>query len=304
MGVSDPGFLKSVELRLIRCTLYRELPFFPPASPTPPSSSLSSRQSFRPLVEAVVDSIERGRYMDALSSDASRLVFGFSESWEFQDSAACAARFYEEVELSVEAFLRDVGSAAWLQVLDADSDPDVDVEGRCALLMCLGVAALLAFTQQNVTGWSPFAFLIPSFMHSRSWNQVLRLIRGFVNFVGLLGISLLSLWHFHFWRRGLVIAEVSGTCGHVIKWLQLDQMCMGNLRSCRYRTLCFLNVLTKYSLFPDRVSPLLSSFHLTNLHQRVSVFSNYWLWWFYNMNTTYWFLCDMMDSDHQMLKLS
>ncbi|CAL9036966.1 unnamed protein product, partial [Musa banksii] len=165
MGVSDPGFLKSVELRLIRCTLYRELPFFPPASPTPPSSSLSSRQSFRPLVEAVVDSIERGRYMDALSSDASRLVFGFSESWEFQDSAACAARFYEEVELSVEAFLRDVGSAAWLQVLDADSDPDVDVEGRCALLMCLGVAALLAFTQQNVTGpignFSPFPLAFP-----------------------------------------------------------------------------------------------------------------------------------------------
>nr|XP_009380070.1 PREDICTED: tetratricopeptide repeat protein 27 homolog isoform X2 [Musa acuminata subsp. malaccensis] len=165
MGVSDPGFLKSVELRLIRCTLYRELPFFPPASPTPPSSSLSSRQSFRPLVEAVVDSIERGRYMDALSSDASRLVFGFSESWEFQDSAACAARFYEEVELSVEAFLRDVGSVAWLQVLDADSDPDVDVEGRCALLMCLGVAALLAFTQQNVTGpignFSPFPLAFP-----------------------------------------------------------------------------------------------------------------------------------------------
>ncbi|RWW15741.1 hypothetical protein BHE74_00004273 [Ensete ventricosum] len=152
MAVSNPGFVKSVELRLIRSTLARELPFFPPASPTPPPSSLSSPRSFRSLVEDVVDSIERGRYMDALSSDASRLVFGFSESWEFQDSAAYAARFYEEVERSVEAFLRDAGSAACLQVLDADSDPDVDVEGRCALLMCLGVAALLAFTQQNVTG--------------------------------------------------------------------------------------------------------------------------------------------------------
>ncbi|URD90279.1 TPR [Musa troglodytarum] len=165
MAVSYPGFLKSVELRLIRCTLSRELPFFPPASPTPPPSSLSSPQSFRPHVEAVVDSIERGRYMDALSSDASRLVFGFSESWEFQDSAACAARFYEKVERSVQAFLLDAGSAAWLQVLDADSDPDVDVEGRCALLMCLGVAALLAFTQQNVTGpignFSPFPLAFP-----------------------------------------------------------------------------------------------------------------------------------------------
>lgn len=102
------------------------------------------------MVEGLLDSIERGNYAEALSSDATRLVFRFADSWEFEDSVDCAARFYDEVERSVELFLRDGNSEAWLQVLNADSD--AEMECKHALLMCIGVAALLAFTQQNVTG--------------------------------------------------------------------------------------------------------------------------------------------------------
>ncbi|KAG6487869.1 tetratricopeptide repeat protein 27 homolog isoform X1 [Zingiber officinale] len=158
MDTSPPSFLKSVELRLLRCTLSQ------PNCPPPPSSP-PQPHALRPHVESLVDAIEQGRFADALSSDATRLVFDFSESWEFENSHNCAARFYGEVERAADAFLSDAGSAAWLQVLDAESDSDVDAEGRCSLLMCLGVAALLAFTQQNVTGpireFSPFPLRFP-----------------------------------------------------------------------------------------------------------------------------------------------
>ncbi|XP_010933771.1 uncharacterized protein [Elaeis guineensis] len=160
MASSQPGFLRAVELRLLRCTLSHGYPPPPPSSHPPPAPQ---PDPLRPLVEGLLDSIERGNYADALSSDATRLVFGFADSWEFEDSVDCAARFYDEVERSVELFLRNGNSAAWLQVLDADTD--ADMECRCALLMCVGVASLLAFTQQNVTGpigsFSPFPLLFP-----------------------------------------------------------------------------------------------------------------------------------------------
>lgn len=146
MPVSSSSFLKSVEIRLLRCTFSEEPPRSHPPCCSLPPHSLSSH------VEALVDAIESGRYADALSSDAARLVFPFSDSWEFEDSTACASRFYDEVERAAGSFLRDAGPAAWLEVLDADTNPHVDLESRCALLMCLGVAALLSFTQQNVTG--------------------------------------------------------------------------------------------------------------------------------------------------------
>ncbi|XP_038982519.1 LOW QUALITY PROTEIN: tetratricopeptide repeat protein 27 homolog [Phoenix dactylifera] len=158
MASSEPVFLRAVELRLLRFTLSHDSPPPPPSSHPPPAALPNP---LRPLVEDLLDSIERGNYADALSSDATRLVFGFADSWEFEDSVECAARFYDEVERSVELFLRNGNSAAWLQVLDADTD--ADMECRCALLMCVGVASLLAFTQQNVTGpvgsFSPFPLL-------------------------------------------------------------------------------------------------------------------------------------------------
>jgi len=141
--------LKSVELRLLRCTL-------------PPAQHLTSPNPVpNPLLEVLIDSIERGNYSDALTSPAARLVFKFTESFEFEDSVESANRFYSEVERSVEAFLRNNkycgASEAWLSVLNEEGDEDdsrseKEVELRFAIVMCLGVAALLAFTQQNVTG--------------------------------------------------------------------------------------------------------------------------------------------------------
>ncbi|KAJ0974555.1 hypothetical protein J5N97_016520 [Dioscorea zingiberensis] len=146
------AFLKAVELRLLRSSLSH---FHSPPPPIP-----------HPLIESLVDSIERGRYADVLSSsEATQLLFGFADSWEFDDSIEGASRFYDEVERSIDRFLRS-DSEAWLQVLDDGGGDDMDVEFRYALLMCLGVAALLAFTQQNVTGpvgnYSPFPVLIGS----------------------------------------------------------------------------------------------------------------------------------------------
>ncbi|XP_039114038.1 tetratricopeptide repeat protein 27 homolog isoform X1 [Dioscorea cayenensis subsp. rotundata] len=144
------SFLKAVELRLLRCSLFHPLSSPPPIA--------------HPLIESLVDSIEQGRYADVLSSsEATQLLFGFADSWEFDESTEGASQFYDEVERNIDRFLRR-DSETWLQVLDEGGGDDSDVEFRYALVMCLGVAALLAFTQQNVTGpvgnYSPFPVLI------------------------------------------------------------------------------------------------------------------------------------------------
>lgn len=134
------SFLKAVELRLLRCSLFHPLSSPPPIA--------------HPLIESLVDSIEQGRYADVLSSsEATQLLFGFADSWEFDESTEGASRFYDEVGRNIDRFLRR-DSETWLQVLDEGGGDDSDVEFRYALVMCLGVAALLAFTQQNVTGYA------------------------------------------------------------------------------------------------------------------------------------------------------
>ncbi|XP_020085109.1 tetratricopeptide repeat protein 27 homolog [Ananas comosus] len=162
MANSELGFLREVELRLLRCTFPENSSAAAAAPPPPPHP----RSSLLPLVDSLVAAVERGDYAAALSSDAARAPFAFAESWESRDSAECAARFYAEAERSADAFLLGGAADAWLQVLDADEqserseEPDLGAEYKCALLLCLGVAAILAFTQQNVTGptgeFSPF----------------------------------------------------------------------------------------------------------------------------------------------------
>ncbi|KAH0460327.1 hypothetical protein IEQ34_010990 [Dendrobium chrysotoxum] len=139
---SEHGILKSVELRLLRCTISGDLPL-PSCSPYPnPENTLD------PLTYDVLGAIERGDYAAALSSDAARLVFSFANSWEFDDSSASAALFYSQVERSIDAFLCDGASEEpWVRVLDARVD--ANTEYRVAVVLCLGVAALLAFLQQN-----------------------------------------------------------------------------------------------------------------------------------------------------------
>lgn len=143
-------FAEAMELRLLRCSLSPPPPSFNAPPPPPPTPSSPLAQSLPLLIEEIVSSIEKGDYASALSSDATRLVFPFTESWEFQDSMECADQFYSEVKKSVISFLESQ-SEAWLSVLGSEDDV-ADCSCRALLFMCIGVAAFLAFTQCNLTG--------------------------------------------------------------------------------------------------------------------------------------------------------
>ncbi|KAG9455334.1 hypothetical protein H6P81_008238 [Aristolochia fimbriata] len=145
MDGEELELLKSFELRLLRCTLS------PPETslPFPPSKSLLEQKPIYQSIHHIVSLIEEGNYVGALSSDSVRQVLPFVDAWEFQDSDDAAARFYSEVDRSVTLFLQDE-SEAWLSVL-GDED-GLEKSRRTLLVMCLGIAALLAFVQFNVTG--------------------------------------------------------------------------------------------------------------------------------------------------------
>lgn len=53
--------------------------------------------------------------------------------------------------------MQDNASDAWLSVLETEED-DAERSLRAVLVMCIGVAAFLAFTQCNVTGLVFFFF--------------------------------------------------------------------------------------------------------------------------------------------------
>ncbi|XP_077247270.1 uncharacterized protein LOC143887041 [Tasmannia lanceolata] len=141
MAELELEILRALELRLLRCSLS-------PAKNNDSQTLIQQNPLIR-LTEDVVSLIEKGDYMGALSSDAVPLVFSFADSWEFQDSIDGADRFYCEVEKSITSFLQN-DSEAWLSVLE--SEYDSDHLWRAFLVLCLGVAAFLAFTQCNVTG--------------------------------------------------------------------------------------------------------------------------------------------------------
>ncbi|XP_058084717.1 uncharacterized protein LOC131232476 isoform X2 [Magnolia sinica] len=145
MADTERETAKALELRLLRCSLS------PSKSTAPPPPTIQKQSpNLLPFIEEITSSIEKGDYSAALSSDTVGLVFQFADSWEFKDSADCADRFYHEVEKSAESFLRKNDSEAWLSVLEPEDDPDRSC--RAVLVMCIGVAAFLAFTQLNMTG--------------------------------------------------------------------------------------------------------------------------------------------------------
>ncbi|XP_043689316.1 tetratricopeptide repeat protein 27 homolog [Telopea speciosissima] len=157
MAEADLQTLRGFELRLLRCSM----------SPVPVQNDSSlyptvdrKRNHLYRLIEEVIILIESGDYVGALSSEAVRLVFGFAEFWNFEDTIDCAERFYQEVEKSIQSFFADV------------TEDDLNQSCRAILLMCIGVAALLAFTQNNVTGpveeFPSIPVLIPRFKEGRS----------------------------------------------------------------------------------------------------------------------------------------
>lgn len=155
--------LKSIELRLLRCTI----PSLPNPNLTVPTIS---------LLEPLISSIELGDYSAALKSTAANLIFKFIALFEFENSFESADKFYSEIERCVDAFLDNGASDVWLSFADSNldrngdedaeiSDGEIDAEAKFGIVLGLGVAALLAFVQQNITGpvgdFSPFPVSFP-----------------------------------------------------------------------------------------------------------------------------------------------
>ncbi|XP_073053469.1 uncharacterized protein [Primulina eburnea] len=124
---------RHLELRLLRCSL----PSDHPSPPTSPTQSLPAVSSLLPLINDVVTLIESGQYVQALSSSASQTLFS---SLKFS-SCESAERFYSELLPQCANSFLDVKEESW-----------EETSGKALLVVAVGVAALLAFTQCNVTG--------------------------------------------------------------------------------------------------------------------------------------------------------
>lgn len=135
MAANDAVLLRSLELRLLRCSI-------PSDAVAPPQSPIQSSPQFRhrhSLLNDVVLLIESGEYLQALaSSSASEALF----SNLHLDSIDSAHRFYSELlPECVSSFLNVSGS-----------EDSVELGYRALIVMAIAVASLLAFNQCNFTG--------------------------------------------------------------------------------------------------------------------------------------------------------
>ncbi|KAK1666280.1 hypothetical protein QYE76_054439 [Lolium multiflorum] len=144
-----PTFLREAELRLLRCTL-------PAAASGPPAPSPPPLHPLGPVAASALAAVELGDYAAALAS-AVRHIVGASASTEADHDSP--AHFYGHLAAAVEVFLLgDVGGAV-----------DEGFQCRCALVLSAAVAALLAFTQHNVTG--PSRKYSPSSLEERWYSD-------------------------------------------------------------------------------------------------------------------------------------
>jgi hypothetical protein len=127
-----PTFLREAELRLLRCTL-------PDAASRPPVPSPPPLHPLGPVAASALAAVELGDYAAALASAVRHILRASASTEADHDSPA---QFYGHLAAAVEVFLLgDVGGAV-----------DEGFQCRCALVLAAAVAALLAFTQHNVTG--------------------------------------------------------------------------------------------------------------------------------------------------------
>uniref|UniRef100_A0ACD5UN51 Uncharacterized protein n=1 Tax=Avena sativa TaxID=4498 RepID=A0ACD5UN51_AVESA len=146
--MAGPTFLREAELRLLRCTLPSPTSQTAPPSP-PPAHPLG------PVAASAIAAVEAGDYAAALASAVPQLLNGSTfASADFPDGSQ--AQVYADLAAAAESFLQGDGGAAVGEGFQC----------RCAVVLSAAVAALLAFTQQNVTGpsgkFSPFPFKISS----------------------------------------------------------------------------------------------------------------------------------------------
>uniref|UniRef100_A0ACD5V128 Uncharacterized protein n=1 Tax=Avena sativa TaxID=4498 RepID=A0ACD5V128_AVESA len=146
--MAGPTFLREAELRLLRCTLPS------PTSQTAPPSQPPAHP-LGPVAASALAAVEAGDYAAALASAVPHLLHGSTfASADF--SVGSPAQVYADLAAAAESFLQGDGGAA----------AGEGFQCRCAVVLSAAVAALLAFTQQNVTGppgkFSPFLFQISS----------------------------------------------------------------------------------------------------------------------------------------------
>ncbi|XP_057779413.1 uncharacterized protein LOC130997991 [Salvia miltiorrhiza] len=144
MAANDAVLLRSLELRLLRCSI-------PSNTPAPPPSRTQSSPQFphlHSLLNDVVILIESGEYLQAVaSSSASQALFSSLQL----DSLDSAQRFYSELlPECVSSFFNVSGS-----------EDSVEKGYKALLVMAIAVASLLAFTQCNFTGPSVNVPLMP-----------------------------------------------------------------------------------------------------------------------------------------------
>uniref|UniRef100_A0ACD5U657 Uncharacterized protein n=1 Tax=Avena sativa TaxID=4498 RepID=A0ACD5U657_AVESA len=143
----SPTFLREAELRLLRCTL-------PTAASRPPPPSPPPVHPLGPVAASALAAVELGDYAAALASAVPHILCASASTEVDNDSPA---QFYGHLAAAVEVFLLG-DDGRWVT--------DEGFECRCALVLSAAVAALLAFTQQNVTGpsrkYPPFPFFSTS----------------------------------------------------------------------------------------------------------------------------------------------
>ncbi|WVZ63019.1 hypothetical protein U9M48_012697 [Paspalum notatum var. saurae] len=127
------SFLREAELRLLRCTLPS-----PPSAPPPPGSP-PPPHPLGAAAASALDAVEAGDYEAALSAVAPHLLPASASS----GPPGSAAEFYANLGAATRAFLLGDGDGG---------AAGEEFECRCAVVLSAAVSALLAFTQQNVTG--------------------------------------------------------------------------------------------------------------------------------------------------------
>ncbi|TVU39421.1 hypothetical protein EJB05_12840, partial [Eragrostis curvula] len=133
-----PGFLREAELRLLRCTLPTPSTRAPQLTSSPPP-----QHPLGAAAAAALAAVEAGDYEAALAAAAPHLLPASASA----GPPGSAAQFYADLAASVQAFLRGGGDGDGAGEAAAEEH-----ECRCAVVLAAAVAALLAFTQENVTG--------------------------------------------------------------------------------------------------------------------------------------------------------
>ncbi|KAI3924532.1 hypothetical protein MKX01_037972 [Papaver californicum] len=143
----DNEILRGFELRITLPSSPSPSP--PPLSTTATTTTISSypspaaengdEKTSYELIDEIISLIENGKYLQSLSSQAVSLLIHDS----YQNSINSVDNFYNQADTTIESFLSNP--------LEEVGD-ECNWFSRAFLVMCIAVAAFLAFTQINLTG--------------------------------------------------------------------------------------------------------------------------------------------------------